>query len=101
MYGCFSTNEVGADYKTFYLMKESSFSYLSLIISINTVIGVLIFVGLIIHHKNKRKTLAKKRKHESPIYKGNPGSFDEIILEKEMQEEYIGLDIFDNLNKRK
>ena len=85
----------------FYLEEDKSVSYLTIIITINTVVGILIFVGLLLYHNKKRRTLEKRRDHQSPIYKGNSGVFDEMILEKEMQEEYIGLEIFDNLSKRK
>ena len=101
LYGCFSSNELGTDYRTFGFEEERSGSFLKLVITINTVIGIFIFVGLLLYHKQKRRSEQMRRDHQSPIFRGNSGVFDEMVLEKEMQEEYIDMDIFDNLNKRK
>ena len=101
VYGCFSSNEIGTDYRTFPFDEDVSVNYLSIIITINTVLGILIFVCLLVYQKKRRTTMQKKRDHQSPIYRGSSEVFDEMILEKEMTEEYIDMELFDNLSKRK
>ena len=67
VYGCFSSNEIGTDYRVFNLEEDKSVSFLTLIITINTVVGIFIFVGLLLYHNKKMRTVEKRRDHQSQI----------------------------------
>jgi hypothetical protein len=107
-YGCFSSNEVGTDYKVFPLEKEEDKNdYISMALSINTIVGIIILVFIIIYHKRKNREperiaiperLQRQGGHEvqnlrreilPPIYRAeDPTVFQEPLLLREMHEDY-------------
>jgi len=110
-YGCFSSNEVGTDYKVFPLEKEEDKTeYIPMALSINTIVGVIILVFIIIHHKRKNREperihipeqLQRQGGHEvqnfqreilPPIYRGDdPTVFQELLLDRRMHEDNHGM----------
>merc|ERR1712098_932167 len=53
-YGCFSTNEVGTDYKVVSLQEEEKFNFLTASLGINTVVGSILLLCVIIYKKRKK-----------------------------------------------
>jgi len=105
-YGCFATNEVGHEYKVFPLLVEEETDYLTIGITSNTIVGVIILAVIIVYHKKKKRKPQKselpqyQREVLPPIYKGNdPSVFNELLLDKGMHEEYLEMtkEYFDNV----
>eukprot|EP00092_Neocalanus_flemingeri_P000447 GFUD01000476.1.p1 GENE.GFUD01000476.1~~GFUD01000476.1.p1 ORF type:complete len:622 (-),score=168.19 GFUD01000476.1:456-2087(-) len=104
-YGCFSSNEVGTDYKVFPLEEEEESDYVTIAITINTIVGIIILVFLLIYHNKKKRSANRaelptvQRQVLPPIYRGNdPSVFNELLLDKGMHEEYLHIskEYFDN-----
>jgi len=105
-YGCFASNDVGTEYKVFPLMLEEETDYLTIAITSNTIVGVIILAIIIVYHKKKKRKPEKselpqfQREVLPPIYKGkDPSVFNELLLEKGMHEEYVEMpqEYFDNV----
>jgi len=92
-YGCFAQNEAGTDYRMVTLIKEEETNWISLVIAINTLLGLVILAGLLIWHYRKRVVVDQRfprdRQALPPIYKSQDNMvFDEFLLKDGMKEDY-------------
>jgi len=87
-------------------MLEEETDYLTIAITSNTIVGVIILAIIIVYHKKKKRKPEKselpqfQREVLPPIYKGkDPSVFNELLLEKGMHEEYVEMpqEYFDNV----
>lgn len=98
-YGCFAANEVGTDYRKVELVESGQIGWLAIAIIMNTVLGVVILLTLLIYQFTRRHTTVRKLPQVEksvlpPIYRGEDNEvFDELLLTNQMYEEY------NNLNK--
>jgi hypothetical protein len=103
-YGCFSTNEVGTDYKVLPLREEEDeYDFFSLILSINTCVGVILLVIIVIYHKRKN-CMQERLEVEARLEQGRPNvgrnilppiyteedttAIQELLLDRRMHEDY-------------
>jgi len=103
-YGCFSSNEVGTDYKVLPLTEEKDeYDFLSLMLSINTFVGVILLVIIVIYHKRKN-SMQERLEVEARLEQGRPNvgrnilppiyreedtiAIQELLLDRRMHEDY-------------
>merc|ERR1712227_144079 len=91
MGGCFSSNEVGTDYKMFSLREETGdFDYLSITLAVNSVFGIIILVVIIVFHKMKNRPV--KESDPPPAYMvEDPALFNSLLGDRILKEESSGL----------
>jgi len=98
-YGCFSSNEVGTDYKMFSLREETGdFDYLSITLAVNSVFGIIILVVIIVFHKMKNRPV---KESENQVERGmdpppaymveDPALFNSLLGDRILKEESSGL----------
>jgi len=105
-YGCFGQNEIGNDHKEFILEEELSTDWVTIIITINTIIAVVILAGFFLWNKRKeiKRWIREGNHNESqlpvvqrevlpPIYRGEDHSvFEELLVGSGMTEkDYLKL----------
>ena len=105
-YGCFAQNDIGTDHKLFLLEEEQKTSWVTIVITINTIVAVIIFVLVILWSRQKqllkwimegnrrdRELPVVQRDVLPPIYSGPDNSiFEELLLGSGMGEkEYLKL----------
>jgi len=103
-YGCFAQNEIGTDHKLFLLEEEQKTSWVTIMITINTIVAVFILAGAILWSQKKaifkwfregnqrdRELPVVQRDVLPPIYRGKDQSiFEELLLGSGMGEkEYL------------
>merc|ERR1719422_1676334 len=99
-YGCFSTNEVGTDYKVVSLQEEEKFNFLTASLGINTVVGSILLLCIIIYKKRKSiKTRRNKEELERPKIEGqilpppyrreDPAVTGELLFDRRIHEDYL------------
>jgi len=103
-YGCFSTNEVGTDYKVLPLREEEDeYDFFSLVLSINTFAGVILLVIIVIYQKRKNR-MQERLEVEARVEQGRPNvgrnilppiyreedttAIQELLLDRRMHEDY-------------
>jgi len=100
-YGCFSTNEVGSDYKVLPLQEEEEeHMYLSASLGINSVVGIIIIVCIVIY--KKRKNIKEEGSEEEsrmpsierhvlppPYRKEDPAATRGLLFDRKMHEDYL------------
>jgi hypothetical protein len=103
-YGCFAQNEAGTDYRMLTLMEQQDTDWVSLIVAVNTLLGMLVLAGVFVWHYRRRAgaqllPTTIERAVLPPIYRGEDmGLFDELDLRDGMTENYgaISNEYFDN-----
>jgi len=99
-YGCFSANEVGSDYKVLPLQEEEhEHMFLSASLGINSVVGIIIIVCIVIY---KRKNNKEGRSEEDsrmpnierhvlppPYRKEDPNATRGLLFDRKMHEDYL------------
>jgi len=100
-YGCFSANEVGSDYKVLPLQEEEhEHMFLSASLGINSVVGIIIIVCIVIY--KKRKNIKEGRSEEDsrmpnierhvlppPYRKEDPHATRGLLFDRKMHEDYL------------
>jgi len=100
-YGCFSSNEVGSDYKVLPLQQEEDeHMYLSASLGINSVVGIIIIVCIVIY--KKRNNNKERRSEEDsrmpnmerhvlppPYRKEDPNATRGLLFDRKMHEDYL------------
>ena len=101
-YGCFAQNEAGSDYRMVVLEERVDTNWVTLIISINTLLGLAVLAGVLVWHYRKRVVEQDllPRVARPPIYKGEE-DLDTILLNSGA-ENYgaISNEYFDNTEKK-
>jgi len=95
-YGCFAQNKVGTDYRMVDLVMEQDTGWISLVIGINTIVGLVVILIILVWHYRKTPapevTFPRDRAVLPPIYKGEDvAMLDDIILNSGMIEEYTAI----------
>ena len=105
-YGCFAQNEIGNDHREFLLEEERTTNWVTVVISVNTVIALVILAGISLWSRRERilKMIRRGNQNEPrlpvvqrevlpPIYKGRDHSvFEELLLDSGMGErDYLKL----------
>jgi len=112
-YGCFSTNEVGTDYKIIPLEEEAEeYDFVAITLTINSVVGILLLVCIVIYHKRKNRMQEGHEEDDRqgrrnvgrddlpPIYRREGESvIQELLLDRRMHEDYHE-NISDNFDKQ-
>ena len=107
-YGCFAQNSAGTDYKVLTLEEEQVTDWVSLMVAVNTLLGLAVLAGVLACHYYKKKYAGYEQPPERavlpPIYRGeDPTVFDEVLLRDGMAENYgsISNEYFDNAKNEK
>ena len=102
-YGCFAQNSAGTDYRVLAVEEEQVTDWVSLMVTVNTLLGLAVLAGVLACHYYKKKYAGYEQPPERavlpPIYRGeDPTVFDEVLLKDGMAENYgsISNEYFDN-----
>ena len=112
-YGCFATNEVGTDYKVVSLQEEEIINFLTASLGINTVVGSILLLCVIIYKKRKSiKTRGNEEELERPkivrhilpppYRKEDPAVTGELLFDRRIHEDYLEInqEFFHTNNKQ-
>lgn len=110
-YGCFSTNEVGTDYKVVSLQEEEKFNFLTASLGINTVVGSILLLCIIIFKRRKSiKTRRNEEELERPKIEGqilpppyrreDPAVTGELLFDRRINEDYLENQEFFHTNNK-
>merc|ERR1712012_216675 len=107
-YGCFAQNSAGTDYKVMTLEEEQVTDWVSLMVAVNTLLGLTVLAGVLACHYYKKKYGGYEQPLDRavlpPIYRGeDPTVFDEVLLKDGMTENYgsISNEYYDNSKNEK
>ena len=107
-YGCFAQNSAGTDYKVLTLEEEQVTDWVSLMVAVNTLLGLTVLAGVLACHYYKKKYGGYEQPLDRavlpPIYRGeDPTVFDEVLLKDGMTENYgsISNEYYDNSKNEK
>ena len=107
-YGCFAQNSAGTDYKVLTLEEEQVTDWVSLMVAVNTLLGLTVLAGVLACHYYKKKYTGYEQPLDRavlpPIYRGeDPTVFDEVLLKDGMTENYgsISNEYYDNSKNEK
>ena len=107
-YGCFAQNSAGTDYKVLDLEEEQVTDWVSLMVAVNTLLGLTVLAGVLACHHYKKKYGGYEQPLDRavlpPIYRGeDPTVFDEVLLKDGMTENYgsISNEYYDNSKNEK
>ena len=107
-YGCFAQNSAGTDYKVLTLEEEQVTDWVSLMVAVNTLLGLTVLAGVLACHYYKKKYQGYEQPLDRavlpPIYRGeDPTVFDEVLLTDGMTENYgsISNEYYDNSKNEK
>jgi len=105
-YGCFAQNSAGTDYKVLTLEEEQVTDWVSLMVAVNTLLGLTVLAGVLACHYYKKKYQGYEQPLDRavlpPIYRGeDPTVFDEVLLKDGMTENYgsISNEYYNNSKK--
>merc|ERR1719336_367831 len=92
-YGCFAQNSAGTDYKVLTLEEKQVTDWVSLMVAVNTLLGLTVLAGVLACHYYKKKYGGYEQPLDRavlpPIYRGeDPTVFDEVLLKDGMTENY-------------
>ena len=108
-YGCFAQNSAGTDYRVLALEEEQMTDWVSMMVVVNTLLGLTVLAGVLACHYYKKRYAGyeqptPERAVLPPIYRGeDPAIFDEVLLRDGMTENYgsISNEYFDNAKNEK
>jgi len=105
-YGCFAQNSAGTDYRVLALEEEQVTDWVSLMVAVNTLLGLAVLAGVLACHYYKKKYAGYEQPPERavlpPIYRGeDPTVFDEVLLRDGMAENYGSISNDNAKNEKK